>query len=291
MSTRIPTLPGYMSTDTDARFRAVCIEVHESIVAFGWTQTSDTGQLDIATATKPAAVNTYAGYRIYAMGDTLQASAPCYLKVEFGTGQIDANCFGLRLTLSSGTNGAGTPTGNVSAAHAMGQGQTANPVFSPCYFSGSPSRLTFLFWPNAYGSTVGFCVERDRASNGDENGLGVGFVMVKYYSPNLVTQYIPQPSAGAVPLAENSWLTAFSSSQTVQRGNNKVNVMPIRQVWGPLRNPMISLLCAPLTTHLNLVPIPRTLYGVSRNYLAHGMTGTNYKGATNLDMMLYQLWE
>jgi hypothetical protein len=199
-------------------------------------------------------------------------------------------------TVAAVSPGAGTPTGNVSTANIASQGQPASPVLLPCYFSGSPSRLSFMLWPNVSGSfpgsPLGIYIERDRYSSGEENGLGVGIAALKYYNPNFFTQFVPQPSAGAVPAVASAYLTAFCGSQSVQRGSNKVNVMPIRQVWGPMRNPMIGLLCAPLGTHASLVTIPRTLYGTTRQYLAHGLPGTGYGGVCYpLNMMIYQIWE
>ena len=86
--TRTDSVVNTLSTTNDetlAVWKAHFLEMHSAIVASGWVQTGDTGQLDIsAVATMPT--RAYAGYRIYEIDDDLSAAGySIYMKLEFGT--------------------------------------------------------------------------------------------------------------------------------------------------------------------------------------------------------------
>lgn len=113
---------------SDVEFRAWAQELNDCIVSAGWAQSTDTGQLNIATAVRPGA-STYAGYRVYVDPSSLQATFPCFLKIQFGTG---SSATGLQITVQIGTstNGAGTLTGTL-----------VSPV-TTAFASGVPSSTT-----------------------------------------------------------------------------------------------------------------------------------------------------
>lgn len=99
----------------------------------GLTQASDTGQLTISSVSSLPSIGTYAGYQIWTFSDTLQATYPIYMKFEFGVG-VDGGGNGtdwsasstpmLRVSVGSGTNGAGTLTGAVSTTYISPQNNT-----------------------------------------------------------------------------------------------------------------------------------------------------------------------
>lgn len=99
---------------SDAGFRAWGSELSAKLQAAGLVQTADTGQINWATATRPGSVNTAAGYEIYRFDDALQATAPLYIKLEYGTGNV-ADRPTIWVSVGTGTNGAGTLTGSVSS--------------------------------------------------------------------------------------------------------------------------------------------------------------------------------
>jgi hypothetical protein len=105
---------------TDAEFRDWGSKLSDALAAVGMVKTADTGQIDWATVVKPAAISTYQGYEVWRFNDTLQATAPLFLKIEYGSGVSVATRPGLRLQVGKGTNGAGTLTG------AFGGGATAH---------------------------------------------------------------------------------------------------------------------------------------------------------------------
>lgn len=92
----------------DAGFRAWSKELHDEMVAAGLVQTADTGQINFTTATRPA-TNAVAGYTIYRFNDTLQATAPIFIKFEWGT--ASTNQPQVFATVGTGSDGAGNITG------------------------------------------------------------------------------------------------------------------------------------------------------------------------------------
>lgn len=160
------------SNASDAAFRAWAQGIETAILALGWVNTSDTGQLNLSTMTVPVAAATFAGYRMYRMDDALQATAPCYLKIEFGTGVSTNVNPGLRFSYATATNGAGTLIGIVSATFTY-QPNTTNASVMPCYFSGSSNRLNMLLFCGNTSLHITFNLERisDESNNPDGDGF------------------------------------------------------------------------------------------------------------------------
>ena len=93
---------------SDAGFRVICLNISTNLAAIGWVQSADTGQINLATVTKPVAVNTAAGYQIWEFTDTV---GTVYMKLEYGTAASATLTFGQWVTFGSGSNGSGTITG------------------------------------------------------------------------------------------------------------------------------------------------------------------------------------
>ena len=99
---------------SDATYRAWGLDISTRLAVAGLVQTADTGQINWATVARPAAT-AYGGYEIWRFNDTLQGSSPVFIKIEYGSSNNQTTP-AIRVTVSSGTNGAGTPTGLVSTA-------------------------------------------------------------------------------------------------------------------------------------------------------------------------------
>jgi len=96
----------------DAGFQAWGLDLQTNLALSGLVQTSDTGQVNWATATRPG-VDSTPYYSIWRFNDTLQATAPIFIRLEFGTGAT-TNRPRFRVQVGTGTNGAGTLTGTTS---------------------------------------------------------------------------------------------------------------------------------------------------------------------------------
>lgn len=123
------TTSGGWSQANDAAFRAWLAECEQMLADCGLVRTADTGQINPATATIPATNATMAGYSMWRFDDALQATAPVFIKVEYGRNNSAANLLGV-VTVGTATDGAGNITGLTSGAGSIGSVAPAAGVFS-----------------------------------------------------------------------------------------------------------------------------------------------------------------
>lgn len=284
----------FPSNDTDAHFRAWINEINDSLIAFGWVRTSDTGQIDFATVTRPTTVNTYQGYAVYRMDDALQSSCAVFMRLDFGTGAGTNNC-SIKVQVGIGsTDGAGTLTGNVStqAVTSTSTGATASAVTART--AGDAGSFRMHFWGNnVLGTGWTLLVERDQSIVGADTALGVNFVM-HYNTANttgLIKSQFLETAGGNGAL--NTLVYAALSQQASQSAGGYVGIAPARCELGPLRNPMKTFLLFARTDYTLETTNPVTIYGSSHTYL---MLRPNYSGTLNLngvnaDCGVALLWE
>lgn len=156
---------------TDAGFRVWVAEVILNLVTVcGLTQTTDTGQINTATVTRSATINTAAGYVILRFNDTLQSTVPVFIKLEFGTGATQPNAPQMFITVGQGSNGSGTLTGTTTTRVAVTNGQV-------------PTSLITSFTSRfVYNSTFGYLgLAHKQGSDGTAgvNGFHGGFVVFR----------------------------------------------------------------------------------------------------------------
>lgn len=152
----------------DTEFRDWVERVHDAIEGAGLVQTADTGQIDRATVAAPTTSFEVMGYEMFRFDDTEQANLPIYIKVEYGSGFIsgaDARP-GCWFTAGTGTNGAGTLTGQVTSRRRHGTSGTAQATAQGVRASAGEGYFALVIGSDT-GSTrqVGLWIERSR-SNG-----------------------------------------------------------------------------------------------------------------------------
>jgi hypothetical protein len=179
------------SNSTDALFRAWTTWVRDVFLNGGWVQTTDTGQMDFTTITRPLVANTPQGKIIVRMDDDLQATHPIYAKIEFGSGS-NANYPAIWVTLGTGSDGAGLTTGDFfgpTQAAANNHSTSLAPPYS--FGSASTSHATFVMGDGTSTNVkLMFSIERGRDDDGAELGE---VVYVMYAASNGVmkeTQYL-----------------------------------------------------------------------------------------------------
>jgi hypothetical protein len=176
MATDMRALPAYFNTDAD--FRTWGTGIAAQLTACGLTQTSNTGQINWTTVTKPSANGTLQGYEIWRFADTLQSTAPFFIRLDYGSGSF-ADTPSLFVQVGTGTNGAGTLTGVTSqpsliySSHSKSAGVTLN---SYCCGSTATGRIMLMnnVDPADWWCWQGFCIERARDGSGVTSGDGVG---------------------------------------------------------------------------------------------------------------------
>lgn len=168
-----------MSNSTAVLFRAWVQFIDDALLVHagsGWVNTADTGQLTISGASAPGAANTKVGYRIYHMNDTLQATSPLFMRLDFGSGSATSTP-GVWITLGTGSNGSGTITGvlfNGGASATPNVTSGANGT-NACdsYSSGDTNRIAVMQFVRASANDIMmFGVERSKDTNGNDTAAG-----------------------------------------------------------------------------------------------------------------------
>lgn len=186
---------------TDAQFRAWGSELSARLAAIGLVQTADTGQINWATVTRPA-TNTAAGYEIWRFNDTLQGTAPIFLKLEYGTGSA-ANTPATWLTVGTGSNGSGTITGSATtriqcSTNGVATNTVTNYQSYACAIEGLAWVCNKFNAPTAGRGFTGFAVCRTCDATGAPTATG----FVVYTCPS---------ATGAIPAVAQAVRTAASA--------------------------------------------------------------------------------
>lgn len=192
----------------DTNFRAWITAAHDMLVGMGLVQTSDTGQADFSTLAKPTSGNTMAGYRMYRFNDSLQGTAPVFVKLEVGTGSSATTTFGSRVTVGSSTNGAGTISSVAQCNSGLVNLSTStytgtNPIYG-CHTEAA-AWACFYNKSTSVGAVLAFAIFRtcDAAGAPTVDGVVVGFKnsqnggswnMLRFTgTPSVVVSGAPQP--------------------------------------------------------------------------------------------------
>lgn len=169
-------------SNTDAEFRTWGSAISTALQANGLVKTADTGQINWATVTR-AAANADAGYEVYRLDDTLQATVPVFVKFYYGAHTSDAAVPRVRFEVGASSNGAGALGGlgsgtvtTLNANYGGGYDTTSRNSF----VSGDGSGVAMVLWPegNAPGSPPQwmrclFTIDRTRNTDGTPNSSGL----------------------------------------------------------------------------------------------------------------------
>lgn len=103
------------TNSSNANFRTWVGTVIAAVLAGGWVQTTDSGQIDPVTVNAPGASSTVMGYAIFRSNDGGGGLNEFYVKLTFGSGAATNNPQ-IVATCGWGSDGSGNLTGNVSTA-------------------------------------------------------------------------------------------------------------------------------------------------------------------------------
>lgn len=265
---------------SDAEFRAWAQFVHDALGNAGWVQTSDTGQINLTTVSKPSGSNTAQGYEIWRTNDSL---TDAYLKIEYGSGANGANFPAIWCTLGWGSNGSGTLTGNTTTRHRFnGGGQTSTTY--PCYASGTTGLFAMvLFDQIASGFNYSMCllIDRLRDAAGDpiDNAMWIGM-----YGPDYGSGIGSTLNASQVCLGSGTNPSGLSSIPCIQ-GRDATTligstygvfpILPIGQVAYPAALPAVGFYYNDIG---DATTFTVSRYGADRTYLACRLASSNSPG-------------
>jgi hypothetical protein len=226
------------NTNSPTSFRDWGQPFSQALATVGLVQTADTGQIDWSTVANPSSSSTLVGYEIWRFNDSLQATAPVFLRVEYRSSTTTVNPR-MDILIGTASDGAGNvtqflPTLQLNAT-------TAGLTNQPCYMSsGDGHGLVFALWT---GSTSGYrlCGFMERTRDAAGNATGAGFYHISQNNGTFSAQYFlntyasPNPFnspvvagrkwsggvmfGGALGLAWDGTVPAFPNMFTDARGN------------------------------------------------------------------------
>ena len=209
---------------SDATFRTWAAEIITMLLAAGLTQTSDTGQINTSTVTRPG-TNTNAGYAIFRFNDSMQPTAPIFFRIDFGTGS-NAAAPRMQVTVGTGTNGSGTITGPGIAATNIGtSGVPASAVTNyttrVCVVAGFAGIMWKLGGTYGTNSALGFfAIARSVDAAGDPAAQGAA-IYVGNSNP-VVTMACYSPDSSIVMVAGSYSLIAGGHATSLVGGEAQV---------------------------------------------------------------------
>jgi hypothetical protein len=176
----------------------------DALTAVGFGKTADTGQIaDFSALARPTATWQMMGYEIRVFSDSLQASAPVILKIEYGAGNSATYC-GLQLTVGRATDGAGNFIGETTSTFQCYKGSQGS-ALQPCFVSADTNRVSVAMFSDSSTYTFGFYIARTKDDDGSDTDIGVdvgfssssSFYQVLF--PKKGLQYPLSTSAAKVP--------------------------------------------------------------------------------------------
>lgn len=132
------------------------------------TRVTQTGEINWTTVNAPVAANTFQGFEVYSLNDSLQSTAPLFFKFEYGSSSSSATIPAIRLTIGKSVDGSGNIGSVLQSAINVFSGNNATTTSSNCYISnGDGSGFVFSLQPDQLNIAGGFCcVERSRNQSG-----------------------------------------------------------------------------------------------------------------------------
>ncbi len=222
-------------TTTSAAYRTWGLAVSAALVSAGLVKVTQTGQIDWTTATAPTLLNT-AGFEVFRFDDTLQSTAPIYLKVGYYGANSSNSTPLLTLQMGTGVNGSGTLTGTVTTNQYTGWSGSYTSISQPtptntaqvirmCSKPGYFMAIANTNVSSTYAIPFGFCVSRtvDDAGAptaagaylwmlGPQTGSGGNFIAPMTYAVNFATGVVGAiTNAAAAPPGD---LTNYDTGDT-----------------------------------------------------------------------------
>jgi hypothetical protein len=272
--------------------------MYQQFLAFGWTQTADSGQ---GTFPATGSVPTSAGYyAVFQSADALSTANPITVRIDFFETSNVPN-FQLQIG-TGGTDGAGNLNTPKSAV-LLGGGTYSLECYSadasnlyPCYASGDAGSIRFAMFLNPTASypgyynllyfVIGRSVNYAGAQTSDFATMWAGCQTGKYF------QVVYNASIGGNNTIDNSGyvISPMQYGGTTTSMGGSVFVGPVMQNIGGLTNPTPDLLLGKQGDFPGGNTAAITIYNVSHTYLALSTIQLNNFvsfGATSL-LMRYE---
>jgi hypothetical protein len=261
-----------INVTTAPQFVAWYQALHDQILAMGWEQTEDTGQLDFSTFATVPSHDMRGAFLLYRMTDALAEEFPVVLRIECSaysfSGTMAPN---LRMRVSlGGSNGAGEllEPSNLIVNPMWPGGASSSNHYS--FISGDTDRLAMALTSAtlAEAQTTGhmlFGVERSRDNQGNPTGE---FVSVIMGSPGGNWQFTIHRQMGQQPV-DNHWSVAkpYAAGVTHAFGHG-AGAAPVFPWLGGLQPPLTIFAAGQYSDFPHLQNILVNAYGEEIPYKA-----------------------
>lgn len=263
-------------SNSNAEFQAWGSQISAAIANTGIVKESDANvgtQINWSTVAAPNAAGQSRGYEIYRFSDSLQATAPIYFKIEYGSGTSNT-IPALWLTWGNGANASGNITGNTTTRQQLVS--TAGGTAKTSYYAGSNNWLIFVF---CAGGTVQeqmmVGMERTLDTTGNVTSSGLAIIM-----SNTTTKFqvLWTAATGNVTAFESSFgllMPASTSPTGFRRGvpAECAAYYPLMfnqgAVWFPPQTIAMGYFTPEWSTG---IPSTIPVYGANTNYMPIGNT-------------------
>jgi hypothetical protein len=272
----------YPSNANDSAFRGWTQLIANSFISAGWVRSSDTGNINFATVSTPAAGSFVSGWDIFRMTDAMNVSAPVFVKVEYGSGAYGATYPQAYLTVCSGTNGAGLPIGAASQRMQMLScgGPSTNAISSAV--SGDTNRIHMALWAfsntnfggnqvSGLQNTMYLSIERTKDATGADTSEGV--LITCSANQTFKSQQYWNGVTGSSGI-EGTWGCLMPTANIMMTTGIQIAFYPIYHSKGVFLNPQLGTLCytgnssvggwSPVTEGC---PIVIPVYGSNHTYM------------------------
>lgn len=256
-----------------ANYTALMGDIFDQIVAMGLVQTADTGQTDPGGVGSLPAQNNYGNFAVFRTNDGL---ANLYFRIGFG--RDGSNHPAMTFQLGTGTDGAGTLTGNTTSSKTGNAGVTTSG--RSVYISGDTNRLTICLNPVATSRDQAFHLGFARSHDGTGADTAAEATLIWIYSGTNGGQHTIALSGTSG--VEQTYLRAAcprpasGSTWDVGLGDGVAMVVPMGSSYGA--NPSLA---AGLYRLGDLTPDTTTVisvYGSNHTYLVAGSDTVNDDG-------------
>lgn len=211
MATTINTLL-YSTNNTDQQFRNWCNFIN-NVFLLGFVNNGDTGQINLATVTKPTATQQVKGYTVYRSNDAL---TPFYVLVEFGSGS-NINFPAIWVTIGMGTDGTGVINNKVLFSRTqITPGQSDLNTQHLSFGSADTNRVCYAMFLNTTAAAMWLSIERRKDSNINDADTGI---IVDWGGLGSKSNSQCCPFVGITPKAENGMQFILSTNNPAAYGN------------------------------------------------------------------------
>jgi hypothetical protein len=264
-------------TTTLANFQNWASAISGRFTAFGWSQTSDTGQVNWASIASVPTSGTWV-YEIWRPNDALQTGASQYfVKIEYGQNSTYGPM--LRVSLGASTTGAGVLSGFTTAVFYLDSYYTtvnSGTLTYECDFSGDTGRFGALLWrSHSLAACMWFAIERTCNSDGTYNTDGVTlFAMCNLTNDGgqQTLSFVNGPALrytaclNTINVIGNSY--AYPPVSEVLPTTAQVPIAPCYPSYGKFGNPCTVVGTCPNNDAGEGALVQTTLYGSTRTYVA-----------------------